>query len=88
MITHIGGLDSVISTISNLPNIDGGKKLIYTEIEFPLTRISDFEKLAHTDVLNSKLFEELNSICKDNNGLWCKEAEKYLLNHAKRLEIK
>ncbi len=32
MITHIGGLDSVVETTLNLPNIPGGKKLVYTNI--------------------------------------------------------
>ena len=39
MITHIGGLDAVIDTTLNLPNIPGGKKLIYTHISLPLTEI-------------------------------------------------
>jgi threonine dehydrogenase-like Zn-dependent dehydrogenase len=32
MITHIGGLDAVVDTTLNLPQIPGGKKLIYTNI--------------------------------------------------------
>jgi threonine dehydrogenase-like Zn-dependent dehydrogenase len=39
MVTHIGGLDAVIGTILNLPNIPGGKKLIYTHLSMPLTEI-------------------------------------------------
>ena len=45
MITHIGGLNSVVNTVMNLPKIPGGKKLIYTNIDLPLTAIADFEKL-------------------------------------------
>jgi len=40
MITHIGGLDSVVDTTMNLPKILGGKKLIYTNISMKLTAIS------------------------------------------------
>ena len=36
MITHIGGLDAVVDTTLNLPQIPGGKKLIYTNISMPL----------------------------------------------------
>ena len=36
MVTHIGGLDAAAETTLNLPNIPGGKKLIYTHIEMPL----------------------------------------------------
>ena len=75
MITHVGGLDAVVDTTLNLPNIRGGKKLIYTQIEMPLTAIADFAKLGETD----PLFKELAEITKRNNGLWSAEAEKYLL---------
>ena len=75
MITHIGGIDAAIDTTVNLPQIPGGKKLIYTHIELPLTAIEDFEKLGKTDAR----FAELDRLCKANNNLWCAEAEKYLL---------
>lgn len=75
MITHIGGLNAVPETIRNLPNIPGGKKLIYPHIEMELTAIKDFEKLGEND----ELFRELAKICKKNNNVWCEEAEKFLL---------
>ncbi len=75
MITHVGGLDAVVETTLNLPNIKGGKKLIYTGISMPLTAISDFEEKGKTD----PMFAELDKLCKAANGLWCAEAEKYLL---------
>ena len=75
MITHIGGIDAAIDTTVNLPQIPGGKKLIYTHIALPLTAIEDFEKLGKTDAR----FAELDRLCKANNNLWCAEAEKYLL---------
>jgi L-sorbose 1-phosphate reductase len=49
MITHIGGLDAVIDTTKRLPEIPGGKKLIYTNISLPLTAIDDFEKFGEKD---------------------------------------
>ena len=42
LVTHIGGIDAVIDTTLNLPNIPGGKKLIYNHINMPLTAIADF----------------------------------------------
>ena len=77
MITHVGGLDSVVETTKNLPDIPGGKKLIYTQIEMPLTAIEDFGKLAKED----ELFAKLHEICSKNNNLWSVEAEKVLLAH-------
>jgi threonine dehydrogenase-like Zn-dependent dehydrogenase len=79
MVSHIGGLDSVADTTANLVNIPGGKKLIYTQINMPLTAISDFEKLGAKD----PLFKELANICASHNGLWNAEAEKTLFKHFK-----
>ena len=76
MITHVGGLNAVVQTTLNLPNIPGGKKLIYTHIEMPLTAIADFEKLGKTD----EMFARLHEICARHNGLWNAEAEAYLLS--------
>ncbi len=75
MITHIGGLDAVIPTTLHLPEIPGGKKLIYTNIEMELTAISDFEEKGK----NNEFFRNLDEIIKKHNGLWSIEAEKYLL---------
>jgi hypothetical protein len=46
-----------------------------------LTAISDFEEKGKT----VPVFAELDKIVKRNNGLWCTEAEKYLLSHAKAI---
>ena len=77
MITHIGGIDVAINTTLNLPNIPGGKKLIYTHIDLPLTAIADFTALGETD----DRFKALDTLVKQNNGLWSAEAEAYLLEH-------
>lgn len=77
MITHIGGIDAAIDTTLRLPEIEGGKKLIYTHIHMPLTAIDDFEKLGRSD----ERYKVLADIVKDNNGLWCAAAEKHLLEN-------
>ncbi|MBQ2754821.1 MAG: zinc-binding dehydrogenase [Clostridia bacterium] len=77
MITHIGGIDVAIDTTIDLPNIPGGKKLIYTHINLPLTALTDFEKLGETD----ERFKVLDTLVKENNGLWNTKAEKYLLEN-------
>ena len=81
MITHVGGLDSVIDTTLHLPKIPGGKKLIYTQISMPLTAIADFRALG----AENEIFRNLAGIVEQNNGLWCEVAEKYLLAHSKRI---
>ncbi len=75
MITHVGGLNAVPDTIRKLPNIPGGKKLIYPHIEMELTAIEDFEKLGE----NNEFYRKLAEICKRNNNVWCEEAERFLL---------
>lgn len=77
MITHIGGIDAAIETTQNLPNIPGGKKLIYTHINMPLIAIKDFAKMGKTDIR----FKELASIVEETNGLWSAKAENYLLSN-------
>lgn len=82
MVTHIGGLNAVVDTTLNLPKIPGGKKLIYTQIDLPLTALADLEEKGKED----PLFAELAKIVNANNGLWCGEAEKYLLANAKSID--
>lgn len=75
LVTHIGGLDCVPKTTLELDRIPGGKKLIYTGITLPLTAIADFRAHGAADAR----FARLADIVEANNGLWCHEAENYLL---------
>ena len=79
LITHIGGLNTVVDTTLNLPSIPGGKKMVYTQLTMPLTAIADFGKIG------KPVYDELDRICKAHNGLWNAEAEKYLLANADKL---
>ncbi len=75
MVTHVGGLDCCAEVTLTQPKLPGGKKLIYTHIEMPLTAISDFRAKAAED----PRFAGLADICEANRNLWCPEAEEYLL---------
>ncbi len=77
MITHIGGLDAVIDTTMHLPEIPGGKKIIYPGIRMPLTAIADFAELGKND----PLFAALALSCSNHGDLWNSEAENILLQH-------
>ncbi len=81
MVTHIGGLNAVAETTKHLPEIPGGKKLIYTNIALPLTAITDFEEKGKVD----PLFKTLHEIVAKNNGIWSVDAEKYILQHAGKI---
>lgn len=78
MITHVGGLDSAVETIMNLPKIPGGKKLIYSGLSLPMTALEDFKEKGKT----SRLFKELAFILQRTKGIWSREAEEYLLANA------
>jgi threonine dehydrogenase-like Zn-dependent dehydrogenase len=79
MITHVGGLDSVVDTTLNLPHIPGGKKLIYTNISMPLVALSRLGDSGKKDAFYAGLHE----IVSKTGYIWSLEAEKYLLANAK-----
>jgi L-sorbose 1-phosphate reductase len=78
MITHVGGLDAVIDTTLDLPEIPGGKKLIYTNISMPLVSLYKLEEKGKED----ELYAKLHSIVSANDYIWSAEAEQYLLENA------
>jgi L-sorbose 1-phosphate reductase len=81
LVTHIGGINAVIEATLHLPNIPGGKKLIYNHLEMPLTPITDFAEKGKTNPVYAKL----DAICNKYKGLWSVEAETYLLKNAEGL---
>ncbi|HPX28425.1 MAG TPA: L-sorbose 1-phosphate reductase, partial [Sphaerochaeta sp.] len=60
-----------------LPKIPGGKKMIYTHLDFPLTALEDFAEKGK----KYPLFAKLDKLVKKHNGLWNAEAEAYLMEH-------
>jgi threonine dehydrogenase-like Zn-dependent dehydrogenase len=79
MITHVGGLDAVVETTLNLPQIPGGKKLIYTNISMPLVSLYKLGERGKSD----PLYAGLHEIVSKNDCIWNLEAERYLLANAK-----
>jgi threonine dehydrogenase-like Zn-dependent dehydrogenase len=79
MVTHVGGLDAVVDTTLNLPQIPGGKKLIYTNISMPLVSLYKLSEKGEED----SFYAGLNEIVSKNDYIWSLEAEKYLLANAK-----
>ena len=79
MITHVGGLDAVRKTTLNLPNIPGGKKLVYNHVRMPLVALVDLHEV------EDDLHQGLAEIVARHNGIWSPEAEIYLLAHAPRI---
>jgi threonine dehydrogenase-like Zn-dependent dehydrogenase len=79
MITHVGGLDAVVETTLNLPQIPGGKKLIYTNISMPLVSLYKLGEKGKND----PLYAGLHEIVAKNDYIWNLEAERFLLANAK-----
>ena len=82
LISHILGLKALPHTIFDMSNQTGAKKVCYNDIDIPLVAIKDFAELGKTD----PLYKELDEIVKRHGGLWCAEAEKYLLANAPELK--
>lgn len=78
--THVLGLDSVIETTKNLPDIGGGKKIVYTHQSFPLTAVDKFDSMGENEIMHG-----LKEILESTHGLWSREAEKFFLEHAPKL---
>lgn len=76
--THIMGLNHVCESILNLPKMPGGKKIVYSGKEFPVTDVSAFGE-------NNELEKHLKELVDAHDGLWNAEAEQYFLEHAKDL---
>lgn len=79
MVTHILGLEDVAYVTMNVPNIPGGKKLVYPHCDIELTAIEDFAEKGKED----KRFADLAEIMDRNNQIWSTEAEEYVLEHFK-----
>ena len=80
MITHVGGLDCAAQTILDLPDIPGGKKLIYTQVQMPLTALDELGARADdADEPLRSVLRELDRLVGEAGGVWCAEAERLVL---------
>ncbi len=81
LVTHVGGLDASVGATLSLPELPGGKKLIYTHLKCPLFALEDLPRLAK----DSPFYAELDKIVTAGNGLWSAEAETWLLGHCPKV---
>ena len=80
IVTHILGLDHAADITKQLPQIGGGKKIVYTNHKFPLMEVDKA-----SEINNNKMVEELESILKKHGYLWSCEAERYFLKNAPKI---
>ena len=84
MVTHVGGLTAAKETTLHLPDIPGGKKLLYTQVDMPLVAIDDFAEKGKDD----PVYAELADACERNNGLWSLEAERIVMEKMPTLDLR
>ncbi|WP_199912509.1 MULTISPECIES: alcohol dehydrogenase catalytic domain-containing protein [unclassified Actinomyces] len=77
MITHVGGLDAVPHTLEHFKETPGGKKLFYPWATMPLVALADLRAKAAQD----RRYATLADIVEANDGIWCEEAEAFLLEN-------
>jgi threonine dehydrogenase-like Zn-dependent dehydrogenase len=81
LVSHILGPRAVVDTLFAMEKPSGAKKVCYNHIDIPLIAIEDLSELGKTD----PLYRALAEIVDKNGGVWCAEAEKYLLENAPKL---
>ncbi|MBQ9070252.1 MAG: zinc-binding dehydrogenase [Clostridia bacterium] len=81
LISHILGMNAYVDTMMTMSTPTGAKKLCYTGLDIPLIAIDELDEWGNKDTL----YAELAGIVKKNGGLWCVEAEEYLLANAPKI---
>lgn len=81
IVSHILGPRAVVETIFAMEKPNGAKKVCYNHVDIPLIAIDDLPELGKTD----PLYRELAEIVARNGGIWCPEAEAYLLENAPKI---
>lgn len=71
--THIMGLNDVCESIMQLPQLPGGKKIVYSQKNYPITDVQNFS--------DGEMEQQLQAIVEKHNGLWSAEAEAFFLEH-------
>ncbi len=82
LVSHILGLPAMKEALLAMGTPSGAKKVCYTGLDLPLIAIDELEERGETDPLCRALAE----IVARHGGLWCAEAERYLLAHAPRIQ--
>ncbi|WP_040977803.1 zinc-binding dehydrogenase [Oceanobacillus jeddahense] len=78
IVSHVLGLNDAKETTLQLPDIPGGKKLIYTHKDMPIKSLDEIMK---------DTSDPLHEILRKYDGLWSKEAEDYVLANQKEIQV-
>lgn len=72
--THVMGLNDVCESILKIPELPGGKKIVYSQKNYPITDVQEFSGSGAMEAV-------LKEIVERHNGLWSAEAEAYFLEN-------
>lgn len=72
--THVMGLNDVCESILKIPELPGGKKIVYSQKNYPITDVQEFSGSGTMEAV-------LKEIVERHNGLWSAEAEAYFLEN-------
>ena len=81
IVSHILGLNAVADAIYAMETPNGAKKVCYSHLDLPMVAVDDLARLGK----DNPLYGALAEIVERNGGLWCAEAEEYLLANAPRI---
>ena len=80
LVSHILGLNAAKDALFAMEKPNGAKKVCYNGLDLPVIAISELKEM----VSDNELYRNLAQIVEDNGGMWCKEAEEFLLANAPR----
>lgn len=81
LVSHILGLNAAGEALLAMEKPNGAKKVCYNELDLPVIAIDELAELGKTN----ELYRALAQIVERNGGMWCAEAEAYLLENAPKL---
>ena len=82
LISHILGLKDVANAVFAMEKPNGMKKVCYNHLDIPMIALDELGEFGKKD----PLYAELDRIVKAHGGLWCAEAEEYLLANAPKID--
>ena len=82
LISHILGLKDVANAVFGMEKPSGAKKVCYPHLDIPMIAVDELGEWGK----KGPLYAKLHDIVKANGGIWCAEAERYLLANAPRIE--
>lgn len=80
LVSHILGLNAAKDALFAMEKPNGAKKVCYNGLDLPVIAISELKEMGS----DNELYRNLAQVVEDNGGMWCKEAEEFLLANAPR----